>query len=296
VTLQQTGADPIAPAAELHSSVGASVGPGGSPADRPGALGDIRWTAFMYSMRSRPTRHRVALWRELHRQGGVNLLHATWGLPHRESGPPDVRALHASVDSAGGFASSAEVSSRGALDMDLGCRLVRACEQLWDGFFNRVDQLECAEGDDQLDASLALTGVRELRTEYGELAPKDLVMSGATARAARRLDRCTTWALSKAPVLTIEPGERSTRHHVVLAAAPVALTDGTMRYVARVEPALSPLWEHELRAFEAAVYRPDRTRLPINHGLFVFSCPAEERGERLAALEGRVRRFELSVV
>jgi hypothetical protein len=187
------------------------------------------------------------------------------------------------------------VSTHGALDTDLGCRLVRACEQLWDGFFNRADQLECAEHDDCVVGSIALHRVRELRDEYAELVSTDLVMSGASSRAARRLDRCSAWAMAKVPTLTIEPAERSTRHRVALAAAPVALADGAMRYVARLEPAVSLVWERELHAFESVVYRPDPSRLPIAHGVACFSCASDDRDDRLASLEGRVRRFEQSL-
>ena len=160
----------------------------------------------MYRMPSRPTRHRVALWRELHRLGAVNLVNATWALPYDDAGPPDAASLHAIVDAAGGTASSGEVSDQGAFDADLGRRLILACEQLWNGFFNRADELVWADEDRLAASPTARPTVSELRGQYADLLGQDLVMSGAAARAARRLDRLTARrARPRAPATRSSP-------------------------------------------------------------------------------------------
>jgi hypothetical protein len=249
----------------------------------------------MYRMPSRPSRHRVALWRELHRLAAVNLLHATWAVPHGESGPADLSHLLDCVSTAGGSASAAEVGGGSAVDDDLCVRLIDACERLWDGFINDVDELEFAladrEVDDEREVGDELTA---LRAQYVELLVQDLVQSGAATRAGCKLQTCADRIVAVAPA-ALDPAERLRRHHVVRIGEPVGLADGSVRYVATIEPSPSIGWERALVDFETAIYRPDPTRVPIAHGLFVFSCPPLSREPLLEQLQGRVRRFEQSL-
>jgi hypothetical protein len=249
----------------------------------------------MYRMPSRPSRHRVALWRELHRLAAVNLLHATWAVPHGESGPADLSHLLDCVSTAGGSASAAEVGGGSAVDDDLCVRLIDACERLWDGFINDVDELEFALADRGVDdPRAAVDELTALRAQYAEVLVQDLVQSGAAARADWKLQTCMDLVAAVAP-LTLEPAERLQRHHVVRIGEPIGLVDGSVRYVATVEPTPSIGWERALVEFETAIYRPDPTRVPIADGVFVFSCPPLTREPLIEQLQGRVRRFEQSL-
>ena len=83
---------------------------------------------------------------------------------------------------------------------------------------------------------------------------------------------------------------------MIPAGRPVGLTDGTARYVVRVDPAPTLAWERGLADFEAAVYHPDPARLPIRHGVTVFAAASGQREDRVNAVGGRLRRFEQSLV
>jgi hypothetical protein len=264
-----------------------------SPPTERSTMSAIRWTAFMYRMPSRPSRHRVALWRDLHRLGAVNLLHATWAVPHGEAGPPDLAHLLATVTAAGGRASAAEAGGGGPVDDDLCGRLVEACERLWDGFINDVDGLEFSLAEGAMNEPDTADQVAGLRTRFVELVVQDLVQSGASVRAGCKLTTCAEQAASPSP--SSAPDQRAVRHHVELIGAPVALVDGTVRYVAALDPAPSLAWERELAEFESVVYRPDPARVPFTHGVFVWACPSGDREPTVEQLQGRVRRFEQSL-
>jgi hypothetical protein len=249
----------------------------------------------MYSMPSRPSRHRVALWRELHRLNAVNLGHATWGVPHTELGPPDLSTLYAVVAEAGGTASSGEVGDRGALDVDLGCRLVRACEALWDGFFNRLVRCEF-DGHDRPELDRDTDLLADLRAEFAVLAAQDVVMSDALGRAARALDAYRADAIAGGPALEISSEERATRHRVQRSGPGVALVDGTVRFIATITPLPSLAWEASFAEFETAIYRPDPTRPPVFSGVVVLTGAPAFIQEHVEAGQSRLRRFEQSLV
>jgi hypothetical protein len=250
----------------------------------------------MYRMPSRPSRHRVALWRDLHRLAAVNLLHATWAVPHGEGGPPDLSHLLDIVTEAGGSASAAEVVGGRPIDDDLCDRLVDACDQLWDGFINEVDELEFALADTEIvDGQETADELAVLRDRFADLVVHDLVQSGASVRAACKLTTCVDRAANGSSAAS-DPVERARRHHVELLGSPIALTDGSVRCVAGLAPTPSIAWERELLDFESAVYRPDSTRAPITHGIFVWTCSPVERQPRVDQLQSRIRRFEQSLV
>src|SRR6478609_5530914 len=43
----------------------------------------VKWVVLTYRLPTEPSRHRVAVWRELRRVGAVSLQQATWAVPAR---------------------------------------------------------------------------------------------------------------------------------------------------------------------------------------------------------------------
>src|SRR2546427_7960733 len=55
----------------------------------------VEWVLLTYRLPTEPSRHRVAVWRELRRVGAVSLQQATWAVPKR---PDFVAAVARAVD------------------------------------------------------------------------------------------------------------------------------------------------------------------------------------------------------
>ena len=68
----------------------------------PNRNNEQEWLVLTVRVPSEPSRFRVAIWRELRRAGGVQLVRGTWALPDRAASQPTVAAVRKVVADAGG--------------------------------------------------------------------------------------------------------------------------------------------------------------------------------------------------
>ena len=152
-----------------------------------------------YRLPAEPSRHRVAVWRELRRVGAVSVQQATWALPAR---PEFLDALDRAV----------ELIERGDGEV-----LVFDAVPRGDGMSGRLESLfneereaewaeflaECAKFEREIDKEIRIEkfttaeldeeeqNLERLRRWFRELRTRDLLGAGSQAVAEQRLKACT---------------------------------------------------------------------------------------------------------
>jgi len=126
----------------------------------------MRWVVLTYRLPAEPTRHRVAVWRELRRVGALGLQQATWAVPARDN-------FLAAVDRA----------------VEL--------EAEWAEFLS-----ECTKFDDEIDKEIAIEkftvaeldeeeqNLDRLRRWHRDLRGRDVFIAPSHEQADRRLKEC----------------------------------------------------------------------------------------------------------
>ncbi|MDP9341386.1 MAG: chromate resistance protein ChrB [Actinomycetota bacterium] len=158
----------------------------------------MEWLIISYRLPAEPSRHRVAVWRELRRLGAVPLQQATWAVPSRPVFAEGVQHAVALVERAEGEV----VLLRGApFDDTHAARLERlfteAREAEWIEFLSDCDKLDReitgeigkekftpAELDEEEQS------LERLRRWYREIRAKDVFQAPSAELAERRLKAC----------------------------------------------------------------------------------------------------------
>jgi hypothetical protein len=119
------------------------------------------WLVLTYRLPAEPSRHRVAVWRELRRVGAVSLQQATWALPSRAEFLAALDRSSALVERAGGEMFVFEARPRGEeSERDLERLFTDEREQEWGEFLS-----ECAKYQEEI--------AKEIRTEKFTAAELD---------------------------------------------------------------------------------------------------------------------------
>ncbi|MGE5228072.1 MAG: Chromate resistance protein ChrB [Planctomycetaceae bacterium] len=154
-----------------------------------------RWTLVTYRVPQDPSRHRVALWRELKRAGAISLQQATWALPSRVATTDVIERVLALVDRAGG---DAYVFSADPAGEAMGARLeelfVEAREDEWGEFVRECDKFD-AEIDHEIQTRKFTAAeldeeeqnLERLRRWFRELRARDVLGAPTAAVAEVRL-------------------------------------------------------------------------------------------------------------
>ena len=130
----------------------------------------MEWTVVTYKLPAEPSRHRVAVWRELRKVGAVALQQGTWALPARRDFAESLSRVVDLVEAAGG---EAFVFEAGPRDEATAARLEEAFnadrEEEWTEFL-----AECDKFDREIDkeesgggSSLLPSWTRRTRTLSG---------------------------------------------------------------------------------------------------------------------------------
>jgi DNA-binding transcriptional regulator PaaX len=159
----------------------------------------VDWVLLTYHLPTEPSRHRVAVWRELRRVGAVSLQQATWAVPAR---PDFVDAVSRAV----------ELIKRGDGDVlvfdavpqgdEMAARLealfTAEREEEWTEFL-----AECTKFDREIDKEIRIKkftaaeldeeeqNLERLARWFRELRTRDLFGSPLREEAERRLKECT---------------------------------------------------------------------------------------------------------
>ena len=103
----------------------------------------MEWTLVTYKLPAEPSRHRVAVWRELRKVGAVPLQQGTWALPARRDFAESLSKVVGLVDAAGGEAFVFDAAPR---DEATGARLEEAFnadrEEEWTEFLAECDKFD----------------------------------------------------------------------------------------------------------------------------------------------------------
>ena len=158
----------------------------------------MNWIVLLFRVPAEPSRHRVAVWRELRRTGAVSLGQSAWLAPAAPAFADGIDRAVQLVQAAEGEAIVLDASGRQPADAErLAVVYTAAREAEWVEF---VD--ECAKYLTEIDAEIAkgkLTlaeldeeeqSLERLRRWHRELRLRDVLSAPSAAAADRQLKAC----------------------------------------------------------------------------------------------------------
>ena len=156
------------------------------------------WLLVTYRLPPEPSRHRVAVWRELRRLGAVSLQQATWALPARRDLADALAKVVALVEAAEGEAFTFDAAPRDAAS---GSRLEELFtaqrEEEWAEFL-----AECGKFDAEIDKEIRIRkftaaeldeeeqNLERLHRWFRDLRRRDVFVGPSQAEAEGRLKEC----------------------------------------------------------------------------------------------------------
>lgn len=158
----------------------------------------MRWLAIVVRLPAGPSRHRVAVWRELRRIGAVSLGGGTWALPSTGAFLPGVDRVEAMVLDAGGDCLVLDAQARGETTA---ARLERmfneAREAEWAEFCSECDKFVDEIAKEQRIGKLTLAELDEeehslerLRRWWRDLKARDAFGLASADEAEGKLKGC----------------------------------------------------------------------------------------------------------
>jgi hypothetical protein len=158
----------------------------------------MEWIVLLFRVPAEPSRHRVAVWRELRRTGAVSIGQSAWLAPAAPAFADGITRAVALVEAAGGEAIVLDANGRQAGDAErLAAVYTAAREAEWVEFLSECGKY-LAEIDKEIaKAKLTLAELDEeeqslerLRRWYRELRLRDVLGASSAAGAERRLKEC----------------------------------------------------------------------------------------------------------
>jgi hypothetical protein len=156
------------------------------------------WQIITYRLPKEPSRHRVAVWRELRRLGAVSLQQGTWALPSGEGFDEGFAQVVRTIDAAGGQPVSLAVADDDHSVAQLERLFTEQRDLEWQEFLADCDKYEAELADEVKKGKLTLAELDEeeeslerLRRWYRAIRARDLFGAPSAAAAERRLKDCT---------------------------------------------------------------------------------------------------------
>jgi vacuolar-type H+-ATPase subunit I/STV1 len=158
----------------------------------------MRWMVLLFRVPAEPSRHRVAVWRELRRTGAVSLGQSAWLAPSAPAFADGIAHAVQLVQAGGGEAIVLDVSGHEDADAErLAGVYTAAREAEWTEFLSECGKY-LAEIDKEIaKAKLTLAELDEeeqslerLRRWHRELRLRDVLGASSAAEADRRLKEC----------------------------------------------------------------------------------------------------------
>jgi hypothetical protein len=157
-----------------------------------------RWLVLLVRLPAGPSRHRVAVWRELRRIGGLSLGQGTWAVPDVPVFAEGLARVAELAGRAGGEVVTLEAGGRTpADDGRLEAMFAAAREEDWAEFLSECDKYEEELAKEIRIAKFTLAELEEeeqslerLRRYHRDLRVRDVFGSETAARAATRLAEC----------------------------------------------------------------------------------------------------------
>lgn len=157
----------------------------------------MSWRLITYRLPSEPSRHRVAVWRELRRLGAVGLQQGTWALPSGEGFDEGFDQIIGTIDAAGGHPVVLAVGDDDDSVAQLEALFTEQREAEWAEFLADCDKYEAELAEEVRKGKLTLAELDEeeqsldrLRRWYRQIRARDLFGAPGAAIAERRLKEC----------------------------------------------------------------------------------------------------------
>ena len=157
----------------------------------------MTWRLITYRLPSEPSRHRVAVWRELRRLGAVGLQQGTWAVPSGEGFDEGFDQIIATIDAAGGHPVVLAVGDDDASVAQLEALFTEQREAEWAEFLADCGKYEAELAEEVRKGKLTLAELDEeeqsldrLRRWYRQIRARDLFGAPGAAIAERRLKEC----------------------------------------------------------------------------------------------------------
>ncbi|MEU5633201.1 Chromate resistance protein ChrB [Streptomyces rishiriensis] len=158
-----------------------------------------RWLVLVIKLAAEPSRHRVAVWRELRKVGAVSLGQGIWAVPDVPVFADGVMRALALTEQAGGQAMTLDASGRGPQDAARLRELFTAARSAdWTEFL-----ADCGKFEDELAKEIRIAkftlaeleeeeqSLERLRRWHRDLTARDVFGTPEAAEAGERLRQCT---------------------------------------------------------------------------------------------------------
>jgi hypothetical protein len=158
----------------------------------------VSWRVITYRLPAEPSRHRVAVWRELRRLGAVPLQQGTWAVPDGEPFEAGFAQVVDQVTAAGGQPVVLAVAEEEASAAQLEALFTAQREAEWAEFVADCGKYEAELAAEVAKGKLTLAELDEeeqsldrLRRWYRTIRARDLFVAPSAPLAERRLKECT---------------------------------------------------------------------------------------------------------
>jgi hypothetical protein len=159
----------------------------------------IRWLVLVIKLPADPSRHRVAVWRELRRVGALSLGQGVWAVPDVPAFADGVRRAIELTERADGQAVTLHASGRGPEDAArFEAMFTAARSEDWAEFLADCAKFEAEIANEIRIAKFTLAELEEeeqslgrLRRWHRDLMARDVFGAPEAARAGERLKECT---------------------------------------------------------------------------------------------------------
>jgi hypothetical protein len=156
------------------------------------------WRVITYRLPVEPSRHRVAVWRELRRLGAVALQQGTWAVPDGQPFAAGLSQVVEEIKAAGGQPVVLAVADEEASAAQLEALFTAQREAEWAEFVSDCGKYETELAAEVAKGKLTLAELDEeeqsldrLRRWYRTIKARDLFGAPSAAAAERRLKECT---------------------------------------------------------------------------------------------------------
>ncbi len=157
----------------------------------------MSWRVITYRLPAEPSRHRVAIWRQLRRLGAVPLQQGTWALPAGEPFDAGVAQVTEAITAAGGQPVLLGVADDEASVAQLEALFTAQREAEWAEFVADCGKYEAELAGEVAKGKLTLAELDEeeqslerLRRWYRAIRARDLFGAPSGPDAERRLKEC----------------------------------------------------------------------------------------------------------
>jgi Protein ChrB, N-terminal len=165
---------------------------------RPKCGEPVSWQVITYRLPPEPSRHRVAVWRELRRLGAVALQQGTWAVPDGEPFEAGLTQVVEEITAAGGQPVVLAVADDQASAAQLETLFTAQREAEWGEFLSDCGKYETELAGEIAKGKLTLAELDEeeqsldrLRRWYRTIRARDLFGAPSVPVAERRLKECT---------------------------------------------------------------------------------------------------------